>query len=975
MADATEEGGIGRSSDGGDKNEEATETIRSGVLVPTSPSGAKRSPVEIDLTGLDCDSDETDSDGPGNGSGNGNGDENAAASAEQLKRSRPMDHNANAGTITNANTKQATEASAAAMSEVVVRDLPKPKRGKLIRDIILPRTDPDNPKSTFGLNVKKSDAGRTIATFDYPSSDLGQRLGLKPGCFTVRANDVIVAVNDTVVYNVASEKAELTFKDVVRTLKQTAEGQPLKIDVLRYDDARSSKVTGSFEAASPTASASATDARESTSARPTEAGNRKLVPSAAVAAKPEACAKTMTVAAPAREAISNIAAKTTTEPQGAPIEKTASPIRATSPQQRHPPHKMQSPSQKKRTQKQNQQGKPQDAAPLFIVEIPKSTKVGDLLTIQIPPTSARQGQVLGVVCPDNIIANPPRRYIRIVLPDEEAPPISGATKRMHAPSSPAKGSPRTTLRISSPSINRKRQLVSSDEEYGSGADVKWEIQWEDYEQSSSRVGRAYQVSAFPKAKPRAVVGTSADVTQRGMRERGSLRELEDWSNEPPLGYDQIWDPQKADEAIRGGEDIDAFIDALPTNEKAAGMNALHDSDYIVADARIKLDRVRSHNAPDVHGAPLTKDQTERFRSEVTKTSKSFVDIASALGASVVSVLVHYYRVYKQSDDYKQLKHRLHHEMDVCYICDDGGDLIICDSCVRAFHRSCLDPPLTEIPEGDWHCPQCVRKTELTSRIPEARPPSQVKESMGSARRRSFSFSSSSSSSSVAAPQHKQCRVPGCHKFKQHACDDMCRQHLIDAELAKKKGTGAQAGTKQCSVQDCTKFKQSACDGMCKSHWVEAQKAKATNEKANDSDQESKDEAADSSWKCLNCARMNPSEKRRCRGCSSWPGGRKPAKVQAPEELSVSDVSIISSTKGSGSSGRKRPQADYNEDSTETEASDTESEDSSVMDASVVIGGSDGEEWRCHRCDQTNPSFKLRCSACKAWKGGKKPSRK
>lgn len=524
MTDATEEGGIG-SSGGGDKNEEATETVRSGV--PTSPRGAKRSPVEIDLTGLDSDSDETDSDSPGND----NGDANAAASTEQLKRSRHMDHNANTSTSNNANGKEATAAAPAALSKVVVPDLPKPKRGKLIRGIILPRTDPDNPKSTFGLNVKRSDAGRTVATFDYPKPSLAQRLGLKPGCFTVRANDVIVTANGTVAYNVASEKAELTFKDVVRTLKQTAEGQPLKIDVLRYDDAN--KVTGSSSAAPPAASA-ATAARESTAARPTEAGN-KLVPSEAVAAKPEASAKTMTVAAPTGEAITNTAAKTATEPEAATRKKTDLPIRATYPQQQRHPHKMQSPSHKKRTQKKNLQGNPQDAAPLFIVEIPKNTNVGDLLTIQIPPTRGRQGQVLGVVCPDNIIANPPRRYIRIVLPDEEAPPISGATKLMHAPSSPVKGSPRTTLRILSPSINRKRRLVSSDEEYGSGADAKWEIQWEDYEQSSSRVGRAYQVSAFPRAKARAGGGTNADVTQKGVRKRGSLRELEDWSNEPPLG--------------------------------------------------------------------------------------------------------------------------------------------------------------------------------------------------------------------------------------------------------------------------------------------------------------------------------------------------------------------------------------------------------------------------------------------------------
>jgi hypothetical protein len=169
----------------------------------------------------------------------------------------------------------------------------------------------------------------------------------------------------------------------------------------------------------------------------------------------------------------------------------------------------------------------------------------------------------------------------------------------------------------------------------------------------------------------------------------------------------MWDPRKADEAIGRGEDIDTFLDSLPTNEKAAGMQALHDGNYSVAQARVKLDKVRVDNMFEVDGAPLTKEQAEIFDTEVFKTTKNFVDVASMLGASVVSVLVHYYRVYKQSEEYRKLKKRLKHEMDICDICNDGGDLLLCDNCIRAFHLGCLNPPLSEIPVGEWHCPSCM----------------------------------------------------------------------------------------------------------------------------------------------------------------------------------------------------------------------------------------------------------------------------
>ncbi|XP_075638285.1 uncharacterized protein LOC142610366 isoform X2 [Castanea sativa] len=45
--------------------------------------------------------------------------------------------------------------------------------------------------------------------------------------------------------------------------------------------------------------------------------------------------------------------------------------------------------------------------------------------------------------------------------------------------------------------------------------------------------------------------------------------------------------------------------------------------------------------------------------------------------------------------------------DMCAVCGDGGDLIACDRCPRSFHAACLD--LECVPEGDWHCPNCIEK--------------------------------------------------------------------------------------------------------------------------------------------------------------------------------------------------------------------------------------------------------------------------
>lgn len=44
--------------------------------------------------------------------------------------------------------------------------------------------------------------------------------------------------------------------------------------------------------------------------------------------------------------------------------------------------------------------------------------------------------------------------------------------------------------------------------------------------------------------------------------------------------------------------------------------------------------------------------------------------------------------------------------DYCEVCQQGGEIILCDTCPRAYHLVCLDPELEETPEGKWSCPHC-----------------------------------------------------------------------------------------------------------------------------------------------------------------------------------------------------------------------------------------------------------------------------
>ena len=43
----------------------------------------------------------------------------------------------------------------------------------------------------------------------------------------------------------------------------------------------------------------------------------------------------------------------------------------------------------------------------------------------------------------------------------------------------------------------------------------------------------------------------------------------------------------------------------------------------------------------------------------------------------------------------------------CGKTDDRSSILLCDSCDYGYHTYCLDPPVTDGPEYNWHCPRCL----------------------------------------------------------------------------------------------------------------------------------------------------------------------------------------------------------------------------------------------------------------------------
>ena len=47
-------------------------------------------------------------------------------------------------------------------------------------------------------------------------------------------------------------------------------------------------------------------------------------------------------------------------------------------------------------------------------------------------------------------------------------------------------------------------------------------------------------------------------------------------------------------------------------------------------------------------------------------------------------------------------------------------MLMCSSCWTGWHMGCLQPPLKEIPAGDWFCPNCTQGGEAEQQLTERR---------------------------------------------------------------------------------------------------------------------------------------------------------------------------------------------------------------------------------------------------------------
>lgn len=148
------------------------------------------------------------------------------------------------------------------------------------------------------------------------------------------------------------------------------------------------------------------------------------------------------------------------------------------------------------------------------------------------------------------------------------------------------------------------------------------------------------------------------------------------------------------------------------------MMLLHRLNYSMNNFFPSLDKVEP-----LDGSHWSTEQKNKFHKILMAYGKDIEYLSNYLGKSIQNCLCYYYGSYKYTADYVKFKkmnkqHRLRCERidfglqkgDHCGVCNGDGDLICCDGCDNAYHAQCVSPPLVKIPDEEWYCVTCTKKT-------------------------------------------------------------------------------------------------------------------------------------------------------------------------------------------------------------------------------------------------------------------------
>ena len=147
------------------------------------------------------------------------------------------------------------------------------------------------------------------------------------------------------------------------------------------------------------------------------------------------------------------------------------------------------------------------------------------------------------------------------------------------------------------------------------------------------------------------------------------------------------------------EAVDAWMMFLDANARARALRA-GQKERVLEEA---IKDVSARPMPSGRGTGRPKKRQDRNKSSsksvVTKKKKSSTLVRDKYSQGIIV----------KAKDLHLMKLWVNRHNDVCDVCGEGGDLMLCSFCNLAFHPRCLVPPLEKVPKQEWACPTCAKQ--------------------------------------------------------------------------------------------------------------------------------------------------------------------------------------------------------------------------------------------------------------------------
>ncbi|CEG37316.1 Predicted helicase [Plasmopara halstedii] len=191
-------------------------------------------------------------------------------------------------------------------------------------------------------------------------------------------------------------------------------------------------------------------------------------------------------------------------------------------------------------------------------------------------------------------------------------------------------------------------------------------------------------------------------------------------------YRQRWGWRDGESLTPLNDEVVNFVRTYAwPKETEMALQALFDADFKVTKAIENVHSARREKLIASHemAKQIQKDTFERVMAQ---HGKKFHLVKRRFPNVTVKELVSKFYQWKKTPEYEMWHNRqrekgrkrtgarftrlprTEQDVEYCTICLKEGTLLCCNGCERAYHFTCVQPAVSDVPEGDWFCPYCQK---------------------------------------------------------------------------------------------------------------------------------------------------------------------------------------------------------------------------------------------------------------------------